>query len=86
MSFLLPRCLSVMSRCVIFNILLSVFICAAANLFFAWVEGARVSAPYIIAESTIRMSCKLVSTFSSVTLEDMSRCLANDVHPTVILL
>ena len=37
---------------VIFNIPLSIFICAAVSLFFAWVMSAHVSAPYVIAGST----------------------------------
>ena len=40
-----------LSRYVMFNILLSIFVCAAANLFFAWVVSAHVSAPYVIAGS-----------------------------------
>ena len=32
-------------------ILLSIFVCVAASLFFAWVLGAHVSAPYVIAGS-----------------------------------
>ena len=39
-------------RYVIINILLSIFVCEAASLFFAWVESAHVSAPYVIAGST----------------------------------
>ena len=34
-----------------FNILISISVCVAANLFFAWVVSAHVSAPYVIAES-----------------------------------
>ena len=34
------------------NILRSIFVCAAASSFFAWVVGAHVSAPYVIAGST----------------------------------
>ena len=34
-----------------FNILISISVCVAANLFFAWVVSADVSAPYVIAES-----------------------------------
>ena len=44
-------CLFFMSRYVMFNILLSIFVCAAASLFFAWVVSAHVSTPYVIAGS-----------------------------------
>ena len=37
---------------VLFNTLLSVFVCAAANLFVAWVVNAHVFAPYVIVGST----------------------------------
>ena len=40
------------SRYVMFNILLSILVCAAASLFFASVVSAHVSAPYVIARST----------------------------------
>ena len=39
-------------RYVMFNILLSIFVCAAASLFFTCVMSAHVSAPYVIAVST----------------------------------
>ena len=35
-----------------FNILLSIFDCAAASLFFAWVVSAYVCAAHVIAGST----------------------------------
>ena len=41
-----------LSRYVMFNIFLSIFVCAAASLFFAWVVSAHVSAPYVITGST----------------------------------
>ena len=41
-----------LSRYVMFNIFLSIFVCAAASLFFAWVVSVHVSAPYVIAGST----------------------------------
>ena len=41
-----------MSRYVMFSILVSIFVSAAANLFFAWVVSAHVSAPYVIAGTT----------------------------------
>ena len=37
---------------VMFNILLSIFVCAAGSLFFAYLESAHVNAPYVIAGST----------------------------------
>ena len=39
-----------------FNILLSIFVCAAASLFFAWVVSAHVSAPYEIAQRFVSSS------------------------------
>ena len=36
----------------VLNILISIFVCAAASLFCAWVVSAHVSAPYVIAGST----------------------------------
>ena len=41
-----------LSQGVMFNIFLSIFVCAAARLFFAWVVSVHVSAPYVIAGST----------------------------------
>ena len=40
-----------MTRYVMFSILLSIFVCAAASLFFAWLVSAHVSALYVIAGS-----------------------------------
>ena len=37
---------------VLLNIFLSIFVCAAASLFFAWLLSAQASAPYVIAGST----------------------------------
>ena len=37
---------------VTFSILLSIYVSAAASLFFAWMVSAHVSAPYAIAGST----------------------------------
>ena len=39
----------------VFNVLLSIFDCTAASLFFAWVVSVHVSAPYIIAGSTYEL-------------------------------
>ena len=38
-------------RYVMFNILLSIFVCTVDSLFFAWLVSAHVSAPYVIARS-----------------------------------
>ena len=51
-----------------FNILLSIFVCAAANVFFAWLVSAHVSAPYDTA-SVVDLS---LQAGSSVTLEDVT--------------
>ena len=50
--FSLTQVFVFLSRYVMFHILLSIFVCAAASLFFAGVVSAHVSAPYVIAEST----------------------------------
>ena len=50
--FFLIQMFVFLSRYAMFNILLAIFICAAANLFFAWLVSAPVSAPYDIAGST----------------------------------
>ena len=52
----------------IFNILLSIFICAAASLFFAWVVSTHVSVSYVIAGSMHDLSLQACS---NVTLEDV---------------
>ena len=53
-TFVLPltQMFVFLSRYVMFSILLSIFVCAAISLFFAWLESAHVSAPYVIAGST----------------------------------
>jgi len=38
-----------------FNKLLSIYVYVAASLFIAWVVGAYVSAPYVIAWNTYDM-------------------------------
>ena len=66
----------------VFNILLSIFVCVAASLFFAWMVTVRVSASYVVAGSTHELS---LQSCSSVTLDDVAD-LANAVHSAVILL
>ena len=44
-----------MFRYEVFNILLSIFVCAPASLFFAWVVSAHVSAPCVIAGNTQKL-------------------------------
>ena len=44
-----------LSQYVMYNILLGIFVCAAATLFFVWVVIARVSVQYGIAGSTREM-------------------------------
>ena len=41
-----------LSRYVTFKILLSIFVCVAASLFFAWLVSVCASTPYVIAGST----------------------------------
>ena len=53
-------------RYVTFNILLSIFVCAAATLIFAWVVSAHVSALNVIAGSTHELSLQACP---NVTLE-----------------
>ena len=74
-----------LSQYVMFNILLSIFICAAARLFFPWVVSAHGSASYVIAGSMHELSICLFKHVPMLPLL-MSRCLANAVHPAVILL
>ena len=50
-----------------FNILLFIFVCAAASLFFAWVVSVHVSVPYVIAGSTHELQA-----CSNVTFEDVA--------------
>ena len=49
--FSLTQMFVFLSRYVMFNTLLSIFVCAAASLFFAQVVSVHVSAPYVIAVS-----------------------------------
>ena len=72
-----------LSRYVVVNIILSIFVCAAASLFFAWVVSAHVSAPYVSAGSTHKLYTFLVKHGPVLRLK-MSWCLANAVHPAVI--
>ena len=59
-------------RYVMFNILLSIFVCAATSLFFAWMVSAHVSAPYVIAGSTHELQFLSLQACSNVTLEDVA--------------
>ena len=45
----------VLSRYVMFNILLSICVCATAGLFIDGLVNAHVSAPYVIAGSTLEL-------------------------------
>ena len=49
--FSLTQMFVFLSGYVMFNIIFSIFVCAAASLFFACVVSAHVSAPYAIAGS-----------------------------------
>ena len=69
----------------IFNILLSIFVCAAASLFFACLVSVPVSTPYIIVGNTHVLYTCLFKHVAMLPLKK-SRCLANAVHPVVILL
>ena len=66
--FSLTQVFVFLSRHAMFNILLSIFVCAAANVFFAWLVSAHVSAPYDIAW-VVDLSLQACS---SVTLEDVT--------------
>ena len=61
------------------NILLSGLVCAAASLFFDWVVSAHV-----IAGSMHELYTCLFKHIPILPLK-MSRCVANAVHPAVIL-
>ena len=66
-----------------FNIVHSIFACAAASL-FAWIVSSHVSAPYVIAGSMHEL---YICLFKHVPIPlKMSRGLANAVRPVVILL
>ena len=67
-----------LSRNVIFNILLSIFVCAAASLFFAWLVSAHVFAPYVIAGSTHELQTCL---FKSVPVLDFSAQIGKRTNP-----
>ena len=58
--FYLTQMFVFISRYVMFNILLFIFVCATTSLFFAWVVSAHVSAPYVIA-GNMHTSCRFVS-------------------------
>ena len=53
--FSLTHMFAFLSQNVMFNILLSVFVCAAVSLFFAWLVSAHVSAPYVVAGITYEL-------------------------------
>ena len=72
------------SLCVMFNMLLSIFACAAAALFFVRL-CAHVSAPYVVAGSMHELETCLFKHVPMLSLK-MKRSLANAVHPAVILL
>ena len=80
--FSLTQMLVFLPRYVMFNILRSNFVFAAASLFFVWVVSFHVSAPYVAARSTYELQTCHVKYMSL----KMSRCLAKAVHPAVILL
>ena len=50
-AFSLAQMFVFLSRYVMFNIFIPIFVCAAGSVFFAWVVSAHVSAPYVIAGS-----------------------------------
>ena len=83
--FSLTQMFTFPSQYVMFNILLSIFVCAAACSFFACVVSARDSVPYVSAGSTHKLWTCLFKHVPMLPLKK-SRCLANAVHPAVILL
>ena len=74
-----------LSPSVNFNLLLSIFVCSAASLFFAWMVSAHVFAQYIIAGYKHKLYICLFKHMPILPLK-MSWCFANAVHPAVILL
>ena len=82
--FSLTQMFVFLSRYVMFNILLSIFVCTAASL-FSWVVSAHVSAPYVIDGSTHELYICLSKLVPMLPWK-MSRCLAKVVYPSVILL
>ena len=75
MMFSVPVC-DVEHTCtsVMLNILLSIFVCVAASLFFTWLVSALVSAPSLLE---VCMSCRLVlsSMFQCYHQSPVLRCL-----------
>ena len=54
--FSLTQMFVFLSRYMMFNVLLSIYVYAAASLFFAWVVNAHVSVSYAIAGCTHELS------------------------------
>ena len=67
--FSLTQMFIILSRYVMFNVLLSIFVCAFASLFFARLMRAHVSAPHVVVGST--HECSLEASFS-VSFEDVA--------------
>ena len=81
----LTQMLVFLSLHVMLNILLSILVCAAANLFCACLISVQVSAPYVIAGSTHELYTCLFRQMARLLLK-ISRCLAYAAQPAMILL
>ena len=80
----LTQMLVFLSLYVMFSILLSSLVCAAASLFCACLVSFQVSAPYVIAGSTHELYTCLVRQMARLLLR-ISRCLAYATQPAMIL-
>ena len=83
--FSLTQMFALLSRYVIFNILLFIFVCVVDSLFFAWLVSAHVSELYVIAGSMHELQTCFFKHVPVLPLM-MYRCLTNCVHPAVIFL
>ena len=70
---------------VMFDTLLSIFVYAAARLFFAWLVSVHVPYVYVIAGSTHVLYTCLFKCIPMLPFK-MLQCLVNAVHPTMTVL
>ena len=82
--FSLTQMLVFLSLYVMLSILLSTLVCAAASFFCACLVSVHVSAPYVIAGSTQELYTCIFRQMARLLLK-ISRCLANDAQPAMIL-
>ena len=73
-----------LSLYVMLSILLSILVCVAASLFCAYLVSVQVSAPCVIAGSTLELYTCLFRQMTRLLLT-ISRCLAYAAQPVMIL-